>query len=238
MSLTNSRIPDRAFILAAGLGTRMRPLTDHIPKPMVSVLGLPMIDHALNALRDAGVTTCVVNTHYKAEILHQHLKHRSKPRIILSYEPELLNTGGGIFKMIDNFDTPFFILSGDSVWEDQASHNSLLDLARAWDDEKMDILMLLQPVKSMKLTHSVGDYMLDENNKATRSLNQTGDYMFTSIRINAPHIFDAAPQGAFSYLELLDEAESKGRLFGIVNKGAWHHISTPQDVEAVNASHA
>ena len=98
----------------------------------------------------------------------------------------------------------------------------------------MDILIVLQPVETMKLTEGVGDYDIDENGRAIRSKDKSGAYMFTSLRINAPHIFDNAPQGAFSYLQLLDEAQARGRLYALVNDGMFHHISTPADLEAVN----
>lgn len=229
--------PDKAFILAAGLGTRMKPLTDTLPKPMVAVHAKPMIDHALDALWNVGVKTCVINTHYKAEVLNEHLKHRAKPEIILSHEPVLLDTGGGIAKTLPHFDAPFFVLSGDSLWENAPGHNTLLDLAAHWDSKKMDILILLQPMETMKLTEAVGDYNLMPDGRAVRSLNRTGRTMFTSIRINAPSIFASAPHGAFSYLQLLDQAEKNGRLYGLIHTGLWHHISTPADVDAVNTAH-
>jgi MurNAc alpha-1-phosphate uridylyltransferase len=102
----------------------------------------------------------------------------------------------------------------------------------------MDILILLQPISTMTLTYGVGDYTLDANGNAKRSLDRSGEYMFTSIRINAPHIFDGHSAKPFSYLELLDKAEKEGRLFGLVHEGIWHHISTPEDLEKVNANDA
>ena len=230
--------PDQAFVLAAGYGKRLRPHTAEKPKPMVAVHGLPMIDHALNALETTGVKSCVVNTHYKAEILHEHLAKRTAPKIHISHEDTLLDTGGGIKNGLSHIDGDFFVLSGDSVWEDSPGTNALETLANAWDPDKMDILMLLQPVSSMTLTKGIGDYDIDDEGRATRSPDQTGKYMFTSIRINASHIFDDEADGPFSYLKLMDEAQNKGRLYAIINQGIWHHISTPEDLEAVNAQEA
>ena len=227
-------IPNKAFILAAGFGTRMQPLTDNIPKPLVSVGGKAMIDHALDKLASAGVERCVVNTHYKADVLQTHLSGRTSPEILLSHEPEILDTGGGIKNAIHHFDAPFYILSGDSIWEDAPGKDTLKTLGMQWNPEDMDILMLLQPVDTMTLTEGVGDYDLGEDGRAVRSPDKTGKYMFTSIRINAPHIFDSAPDGPFNYRDLMDEAQEKGRLFAVVHEGAWHHISTPEDLEAVN----
>jgi len=226
--------PDKAFILAAGFGKRLRPLTNTIPKPLVKVGGIPMIDQALEKLNALGVQSCVINTHYKAEALQKHLQSHAQPQIIISHEAELLDTGGGIKNGLSHFDAPFFILSGDSVWEDAPNENTLKALAESWSSEKMDILMLLQPVSSMRLTQGVGDYDVDEDGRATRSLDKTGSHMFTSIRINAPHIFDDSPDGAFNYRDLMDAAQEKGRLYGIVHRGDWHHISTPEDLNAVN----
>ncbi len=226
--------PDKAFILAAGFGKRLRPFTDTIPKPLVEVGDAPMIDQALDKLRAAGVQRCVVNTHYKADILAEHLQSRTSPNITISHEAKILDTGGGIKNAIQHFDAPFFILSGDSVWEDAPNETALNTLAKYWDSEKMDILMLLQPVETMHLTQGVGDYNLDENGQATRSLDKTGTHMFTSIRINAPHIFDNAPDEPFNYRDLMDEAQAKGRLYGLVHHGHWHHISTPEDLDTVN----
>lgn len=229
-------IPDKAFILAAGFGKRLRPYTDELPKPLVAVHDTPMIDHALDKLATTGVKQCVINTHYLAEKLEKHLAGQQTPQIIISHEPEILDTGGGINNAIDCFDAPFFVLSGDSVWEDAPDTNALQILAENWDADKMDILILLQPVSSMKLTRGVGDYDLSPDGKAVRSHDQRGAYMFTSIRINKPEIFENAPHEPFSYLQLLDKAEQNGRLYGLVHDGMWHHISTPQDLEAVNNS--
>ena len=230
---------DKAFILAAGKGTRLRPYTDNIPKPMIEVGGRPMIDLALDKLAEIGVQHCSINTHYKAEVLEAHMEGRETPYVKIWYEEVLLDTGGGIRNALDDFDEEFFVLSGDSVWEEEASGENLLrDLVAAWVPEKMDILIVLQPAESMVLTQGVGDYDLDDQGRAVRSLDKSGAYMFTSIRINAKCIFDVAPDTgvAFSYLELLDAAQAAGRLYGIVNKGMWHHISTPQDLENVNAA--
>lgn len=228
-------IDDTAFILAAGFGTRLRPYTNDMPKPMVAVDGKPMIDHALEELAHAGIKRCVVNTHYKADILQQHLENREQaPATIISHEEDILDTGGGIKNALSHFAAPFIIVSGDSVWENASHQNTLQAMRDAWNPKIMDILILLQPTDTMTLTKGVGDYDLDEKGRATRCKDKDGQYMWTSIRINTPDIFNAAPDGPFSYLQLLDAAQEKGRLYGIVHEGIWHHISTPEDLEAVN----
>jgi MurNAc alpha-1-phosphate uridylyltransferase len=155
----------------------------------------------------------------------------------ITFEEELLDTGGGIKNMLEHFDGAFYVLSGDGLWENAANKNTLKTMAESWNDETMDILMLLQPVDSMKLTTGVGDYTLDENGMPIRSLDKTGEYMFTSMRINHPRIFYNAPNDAFSYRDLMDEAQEKGRLHAIIHDGDWHHISTPDDLDVVNTQY-
>jgi MurNAc alpha-1-phosphate uridylyltransferase len=223
------------FILCAGFGTRMRPLTDSMPKPMVPVHGKPMIDHVLDSFAAQGINRVVINTHYLGDVLKDHLKARKDVTIALSHEDEILDTGGGIVNALPLLeDGAFYVSSGDSYLQDGEGEPALSRMEAAWDPEKMDILILLQPTAYMILTHGVGDYDLDKDGRAIRSLDQSGAYMFTSLRINAPSIFDAAPRGPFSYLQLLDKAQARGRLYGIVHDGQWHHISTPEDVARVN----
>lgn len=227
---------NQGFIFAAGFGTRMRPLTDDKPKPMVDINGKPMIDHILDDFSRHGITKAVINSHHKADILHEHLKFRTKPFISISHEPELLHTGGGLKHALAHFnEQDFFVSNGDSYLESGLNKTPLERMEETWSPDIMDILILLQSVKSMHLTEAVGDYDLDDKGRATRNLNKTGEYMFTSLRINAPRIFDDSPDEPFNYRDLMDKAQDQGRLYGLVHDGLWHHISTPKDVETVNA---
>jgi len=228
-------LSDTAFILAAGLGSRLRPYTNDTPKPLVEVNGRSLLDRTLDHLADIGIKSVAANTHYCAEQINKALGRRSEFQSYISYEEELLDTGGGIKSLLQHFDAPFFTLSGDGLWENAKGVNTLEAMAEAWDEARMDILMLLQPVDSMLHTKAIGDYDLDEEGRAMRSLSKDGRYMFTSMRIHHPRIFEGAPNGAFSYLELMDKAQEEGRLYGVIHEGDWHHISTPQDLEAVDA---
>lgn len=227
-------IPTKAFILAAGFGKRMRPLTDERPKPMIEVHGQSLIMHAIDQLKEAGITDILVNTHYLGDVLANHLKARSDVQIHISHEDEILETGGGIKNALEFFGgEDFFVLSGDGLWIDHENQSCIKDMIKAWDPEKMDILMLLQPTETMTLTKGVGDYHLDNHGRAVRALDQSGTHMFTSMRINRASIFDNSPDGYFSYLKLMDEAQEKSRLYGLINQGMWHHISTPEDLASV-----
>jgi len=231
--------PDKAFILAAGYGTRMRPLTLETPKPMLKICDQPLLGHALAGLEKAGVKEVVINTHYKGEQIAKYVRTADFDlKINLAPEDPILDTGGGIANAIGSFNAqPFYVLSGDGLWVDDPCAPALDTLAGQWDPAKMDILILLQPIDTMALTKGIGDYDLEPDGRAVRSADKTGAYMFTSMRINHPRIFHDKPQGrAFSYLDLLDEAEHKCRLYGVVHTGEWYHLSTPEDLARVNAS--
>lgn len=230
-----SNAPMKAFILAAGKGTRLRPYTDTMPKPMVDVAGTSIIRRTLQKLEQVGVTETVINSHHLAEVLHDHLKDWDAPKIIWSKEEDLLETGGGVKLALHHFqDEPFFLINGDALWSDGNSDPALKRLHEAWDDAKMDLLLLLQPVTGMTLTNGVGDYQLHEDGKAARAPNKDGTHMFAGIRIVHPRLFEGSPNGAFSFLELMDKAEKAGRLYALEHDGAWHHISTPEELHRVD----
>ena len=227
--------PITAFILAAGLGTRLRPYTDTLPKPMVPVNGQPIIGYILDQLVKAGVQSVTVNTHHKAEVLRDYLATRTDIPIHESFEDILLETGGGAKKALPTLGgAPFYMINGDAFCVDGPSGSALLNLARAYDESKMDILLLLQPVECMTLTQGVGDYDLTADNRPVRNKYKQGKYMFAGIRICHPRIFENTPDGAFPFLFLMDTAEKEGRLFAHIHDGDWHHISTPEDLDNVN----
>jgi len=230
-----SKAPTKAFILAAGKGTRLRPYTDTIPKPMVEVAGRSIISRTIEKLAAEGVTEIVVNTHHLADVMEAHLAQIKTPRITISREADLLESGGGIKKALLHFgNDPFYIINGDALWDNEQNITALRKLADAWDDSKMDILLLLQPIDKHHMTGFVGDYWRAGDGMLARSQRQDGQYMFAGVRIAHPRIFKDSPNGAFSFLQLMDAAEEENRLYGVEHEGGWYHISTPEDLEAVN----
>lgn len=229
--------PDKAFILAAGRGNRLRPYTDSLPKPLVRVAGKPIIDYVIDGAMAAGVKEITVNLHYMADKLEAHLSARKDARFILSHEEELLDTGGGIKKALAGMgNEPFYVLSGDSFWDNGPSGDALQRMAAAWDPEKMDLLLLLQPLTRLHTDHKVGDYNLAVGGKAVRSRDRTGTHMWTSMRICDARLFNDTPDGPFSFLTLMDRAEARGRLYAMVHDGEWYHITTPDDLAQIEAT--
>lgn len=227
---------DHAFILAAGYGTRMRPLTDRIPKPMIEVNGESLIKRAIRKLQESGIQNIAVNAHYLSDILTDHLKDED---VQILHEDTLLETGGGIYNACQNFDTdqPIYCVSGDSWWGDNPKNSIIQTLDQTWDDNT-DILLMLQNIANMHVTRGVGDYCFNDDGLPQRALNQNGTHMWTSIRLLHPRLFDTltAPEknAPFSLLPLIDMAEKNQRLKATEIDGIWHHVSTTGDLNAVN----
>src|SRR3954462_15108220 len=153
--------PLKAMVLAAGLGVRMRPLTDRMPKPLVPVAGRPLLDHVLDKLADAGVRDAVVNVHYLPDQIVEHVASRSAPRVIISDERDVvLGTGGGVVKALPLLGAaPFYHVNADTMWIDGVRPN-LARLAEAFDPARMDILLLMSPTTSSIGYHGAGDYSI------------------------------------------------------------------------------
>jgi MurNAc alpha-1-phosphate uridylyltransferase len=229
---------DRAMVLAAGLGKRMRPLTDTLPKPLVPVAGKALIDHVLDKLADAGVTQAVVNVHHRADQIEVHVKGRARPRIVISDERgELLDTGGGIVKALPHLGTaPFFHMNSDTVWIEGVTPN-LSRLAAQFDAARMDILLLLASTATSIGYDGRGDFnMAPDGRLSRRPERQVAPFVYAGAAILNPAIFADAPAGAFSLNRLFDRAADAGRLHGLRLDGTWMHVGTPEAIKAAEAA--
>ncbi|QYC12268.1 nucleotidyltransferase family protein [Brevundimonas nasdae] len=218
------------MVLAAGLGTRMRPLTNDRPKALVEVQGRALIDHVLDRLADAGVTEAVVNVHWFAERLEQHLAARGRgPQIVISDErAELLETGGGLKKARPLLgDDPVFVANIDSVWIDRG--DALGDLVRLWDPETMDAALLLARREGSIGFEGGGDFFLADDGRLTfRGDAPSAPFAYMGVHITRPGYADQGPDGAFSLSPLWRRSAAEGRLFGCVLDGDWMHVGDPQ----------
>ena len=228
--------PERAMILAAGEGRRMRPLTLKKPKPLIELAGQPMLDRAIDHVVRNGVSMIVVNTHWLGEQIEGHLAGRTTPRIVISRETTLLETGGGVAKALKNFaDSPFYVVNSDVVWRDGATP-ALKRLASGWNNDTMDALLLLQPIVSAFGYAGRGDFLMDPLGQLTRRPErEIAPFVFTGVQIVHPRLFKMAPSGSFSMNLLYDHAAASSRLFGIAHDGDWYHVGTPEMVTAVEA---
>lgn len=218
-----------AMILAAGLGVRMRPLTDDRPKALVELQGTTLLDRAFAKCRATGVSSLVVNSHYKAEMIQAHVNGMAD--VTLSPERELLETGGGVCKALPHLgDEPFIVINCDSVWTDGCV--SALDrLAGAWRDADMDALLLLQPTQKAIGYSGPGDFDISPDGRLRRRDEQeNAALVFMGVQLLHPRIFAESTIARYSLNRQYDAALQQGRLFGLIHDGDWFHVGTPEDL--------
>jgi MurNAc alpha-1-phosphate uridylyltransferase len=222
--------PKSAMVLAAGLGVRMRPLTDLLPKPMVRLKGKALIDHVLDRIAAAGIPHAVVNIHFQADALEAHLKTRERPRITISNERrKLLNTGGGVNKALSKLgDEPFLIHNSDSIWIEGVGSN-LERLSHAVDPDRMDCLMLVAAGSDSLGYGGRGDFIMSPDGRLRRPAErELAPFVFAGVSIVHPRLFGGAPDGSFSLNLLWDRAIEAGRLYGLRLDGLWMHVGSPE----------
>lgn len=232
------KAPETAFVLAAGLGTRMRPLTDDRPKALVEVGGKALIDHMLDRLAAAGARRFVINVHYFADKLEAHLQARHDLDIIISDEREkLLETGGGLKKARALLgEDPIWVANTDSVWIEPHDGRALSELAAAWDPEAMEASLLLARMDRTTGFDGAGDFFMDGNNHlAFRNEAPAAPLNYMGVHITRPSIIDGVDDEAFSLSKIWRTLAPKGRLTGVLMDGDWMHVGDPaaRDAAAV-----
>src|SRR5581483_4348617 len=226
-----------AMVLAAGLGTRMRPLTDTLPKPLVKVAGKALIDHVLDRLADAGVGKAVVNVHHMADQIEAHLNGRTRPQIAISDERALLlDTGGGVVKALPLLGSePFFHMNSDTLWIEGVTPN--LSRLKAQFTDDMDILLLLASTTASIGYEGRGDFVMAPDGRlARRAERQIAPFVYAGAAMLRPSLFVDAPQGKFSLNRMFDRAIEAGRLHGLRLEGTWMHVGTPEAIRAAEAA--
>lgn len=218
-----------AMILAAGLGMRMRPLTNTCPKPLLVVAGKTMLERCFDHVKDAQISKIVVNSHYLAPLIEQAVRALI-PAAQISYEEERLETGGGVKKALPLLGKkPFFVLNGDSVW---TGSESLYAMNSIWMDDKMDALLLLVPREKAFGYGGKGDFFLKEDGSLTRRGHaSSAPFVYSGIQLLNPRLFQKAPSGPFSINLMWDQALQEKRLYGLMHQGDWFHIGTPEDLK-------
>jgi len=218
---------DTAMVLAAGFGKRMAPLTDTVPKPLLTLCGKPLIDYSMGNLKAGGVTRFVVNTHYLPNLVEGHFAGRDD--ITLLYEKQIQETGGGVRDALPHLGSaPFFVTSSDAIWFNGVEPvvDRMLD---AWNADDMDVLLLLVQSADAHGYDGPGDYYLDETGAAAyRGDRQVAPFVFGGLQILKPGLFEDVPKGPFRLLEIYHRAEAAGRLGAITHDGEWYHIGTPE----------
>jgi len=217
-----------AMILAAGLGQRMRPLTNTLPKPLIPVVGKTMLERTFEHLKNTNVSKIVVNTHYLAPLVEEYIK-ASHPKTLISHEKVLLETGGGIKKALPLLgEEAFFTLNGDSIWR---GTEKLTAMEKRWNEAEMDALLLLIPREKAHGYAGRGDFFMSEEGRLSRpKQEQEAPYVYIGVQLVHSRLFEGAPEGAFSLNVLWDKSLQRNRLYGHVYQGDYFHISTPEDL--------
>ena len=222
--------PKRAMILAAGLGTRMRPLTNTVPKPLVKVRGKALIDHVIDRLVAVKVELVIVNLHHHADLLKAHLAKRRDIEIRTSDETDrILGTGGGVFNVLPLFEgEPFFVHNADSIWV-EGYGRAFEKMIGRWNPETMDALLLAASLVNAIGYEGPGDFLMDSEGRLSRLPEQRlSPFAYPGVQIVHPRLFIGAKPGAFSINPLWDRAIEEGRLYGMRLDGVWMHVGTPE----------
>jgi MurNAc alpha-1-phosphate uridylyltransferase len=227
------------MVMAAGKGTRMMPLTATRPKPLIEVAGTTLLDHVLDQLREAGVGRIVVNVHYCADQIEAHLAaHATDLSVTISDERDLLrDTGGGLIKALPLIGAdPFYCVNADNWWVDDGG-NALVDLARAWDPARMDVLMLVVPLARAGNTQGQGDFDMDADGRLSREgPRRPRSFVWTGIQLLAKRIVADPPSQVFSTNLFWDRAIAAGRCFGLVHAGQWYDVGYPAAIGLTEAA--
>jgi MurNAc alpha-1-phosphate uridylyltransferase len=223
-------MPHAAMVFAAGLGTRMRPITNKTPKPLVEVGGKALMDHMLDRFAEAGVERAIVNVHYLPDQIEAHLAQRKTPQIIISDErAKLLDQGGGIVKALPQLGKdPFFICNTDSFWIEGAKSN-LEKLAELWSPDEMDVLLLVAPTSNSIGVDWPGDFHMDPSGRLIRrDERDVSAFVYAGVGIIKPELFANETREVFRLAPIFFAAAEAGRLFGARLEGIWLHVGTPE----------
>lgn len=214
--------PTSVMLFAAGFGSRMKPLTDAMPKPLVKVAGRALLDHALVHTDLDFIETRVVNIHYRGEQIRAHVGDKD---ILISDESDvILDTGGGLKKALPLFgSTSVFTLNTDAVWTGQ---NPLEQLRSAWNPDVMDALLLLASPEKATGHKGHGDFTMTTDGSLSRG---SGNVFLGAQIVKKPAVLDV-PDTIFSLNRVWDNLIPHGRLYGVQHAGRWCDVGYPQAI--------
>ncbi|MGO9770639.1 MAG: nucleotidyltransferase family protein [Roseiarcus sp.] len=227
-----SPTPTTAMVFAAGLGRRMRPITDTTPKPLVEVAGRALIDHCLDRFADNGVARAVVNVHWLADRIEAHLARRKTPRIVISDERgQLLDQGGAVKRALPLIGAaPFFLCNTDAFWI-EGPRSNLRRLAEAFDAQTMDAILMVAASAGAVGVDWPGDFTMDREGRLTaREPRHVAPFVYTGVGIIKPQLFDGVADDVFRLAPFFFRAAEQGRLYGLRLDGLWLHVGRPESI--------
>jgi MurNAc alpha-1-phosphate uridylyltransferase len=231
-------VPKTAMVFAAGLGTRMRPITETLPKPLVTVHGRALIDYCLDRLAENGVERAIVNVHWLADQIESHLAKRRAPKIIISDERStLLDQGGGIKRALPLIgDDPFLICNTDAFWI-EGPRSNIARLARSFDPETMDIELLVAAGAGAVGVDWPGDFVMTHDGRLqSRDPRHVAPFVYTGVGIVKPQLFAEQTAEVFRLAPFFHAAAAQGRLYGVRLDGLWVHVGRPESIAEAEAA--
>jgi len=225
-------VPKTAMVFAAGLGMRMRPITETLPKPLITIRGRTLIDHCLDRLAESGVERAIVNVHWLADQIEAHLAKRRTPKIVISDErSKLLDQGGGIKRALPLIgDDPFLICNTDAFWI-EGPRSNIARLARTFDSDAMDILLLAGAGAGAVGVDWPGDFaMTDDGRLAPREPRRVAPFVYAGVGIVKPQLFASETAEVFRLAPFFHAAAAAGRLYGVRLDGLWVHVGRPESI--------
>jgi MurNAc alpha-1-phosphate uridylyltransferase len=225
-------VPKTAMVFAAGLGTRMRPITETLPKPLVKVHSRTLIDYCLDRLAESGVERAIVNVHWLADQIEAHLANRRAPKIVISDERStLLDQGGGIKRALPLIGgDPFLICNTDAFWI-EGPRSNIARLARSFDPETMDILLLVAAGAGAVGVDWPGDFVMTHDGRLQpREPRRVAPFVYTGVGIVKPQLFAGETAEVFRLAPFFHAAAATGRLYGVRLDGLWVHVGRPESI--------
>ena len=225
-------VPKTAMVFAAGLGMRMRPITETLPKPLIEVRGRALIDHCLDRLAESGVERAVVNVHWLADQIEAHLAKRRAPKILISDERgKLLDQGGGIKRALPLIGAdPFLVCNTDAFWI-EGPRSNLVRLARTFDSDAMDVLLLVAAGAGAVGVDWPGDFAMSHDGQLQpREPRHVAPFVYTGVGIVKPELFKSETADVFRLAPYFHAAAAKGRLYGVRLDGLWVHVGRPESI--------
>ena len=222
---------NQAFILAAGRGKRMLDLTNDKPKPLVTVANKCLIDYNVDHVKKVNINDCIVNLCYKGDMIREHLlKQHPDMNFIFSNEEEALETGGGIKHALPKMKKEaFFVINSDALWIDLPGQNLLQNMMDSWNNEKYDMMLMLQPMDKAYGASGNGDYAVVDGRPVRRTNpDEKVPYLYGGVLICHPRVFDNEPEGKYWLIGIFDRLQRENRLGFYINNGEWFHVGDPK----------
>lgn len=216
------------IILAAGFGRRLMPLTKKLPKPLIDINGITLLDNSIDFLKKLGCENIVINTHYMSDKIIQHIDKRSdKELITILYEKEILDTGGGVINAIPYFKNQDIIITNSDIFWRHQNINDCLTSIKIYCNNTKPYLLLVKKDNIFGLNKSTGDFVL-KNNIISRYKFGNKIFFYSGLQIINTRILGVFFKKKFSFNDIWDYLIDNNNLSGNIMKSNIYHVGDIQ----------